>query len=383
LIPLSIPLIAGREWDYVKQCLDTGWVSSAGPFVERFESAFADCVGSSHAIACASGTAALTLALRVAGVERDDEVLLPTITFIAPVNAASYLGAHPVFFDCDEFYNLDVQAVGRFLEQETQVRAGAVFNRRSGRRIRAAVMVHVFGNAGRMGELIALCRERGISVIEDACEALGTRYTVGEAAGHHAGTLGDIGCFSFNGNKIITTGGGGMVVTANSEYARRVRYLSTQAKDDEVRYIHHEIGYNDRLTNVQAALGVAQLEQLSNYLERKRLNFNLYRHAVAQISGLNLALPPPYAVNNLWMYALQIDSAVYGEGRESLMQRLSERGIQTRPLWYPNHLQRPFRGAQAYGIERALKLLECTLNIPCSVGLVREDLEKVVEALRR
>jgi perosamine synthetase len=325
----------------------------------------------------------LTLALRVAGVEREDEVLVPTITFIAPVNAASYLGAHPVFFDCDEFYNLDVDAVARFLDEETQLRGGQSFNRRTGRRIRAAIIVHVFGNAGRVTDLIAMCRERGISVIEDACEALGTRYSAGPAAGQHAGTLGEIGCFSFNGNKIVTTGGGGMVVTDNPEHARRVRYLSTQAKDDEVRYIHHEIGYNDRLTNMQAAVGVGQLEQLPNYLERKRQNFELYSAAVEKIAGLRLAPPPPYAVSNLWMYALQIDSAVYGEDRETLMQRLAKAGIQTRPLWYPNHMQRPFANAQAYRIERALKLLESTLNIPCSVGLERKDLEKVVGALRR
>jgi perosamine synthetase len=383
VIPLSIPFIAGREWEYVKECLDTGWVSSAGPYVERFEKEFARYVGSPHAVACVNGTAALALALRVTGVQAGDEVLVPTITFIAPVNAAAYLNAHPVFFDCDEFYNLDVDAVTRFLEEETETRGGQTFNRRSGRRVAAAVIVHIFGNAARVHELVQACHARGITVIEDACEAVGTRYTTGDLAGRHAGTLGDIGCFSFNGNKILTTGGGGMVITANPAYAERVRYLSTQAKDDEVRYVHHEIGYNDRLTNLQAALGVAQLEQLPDYLERKRRNYDLYREGIASITGLHLAAPPPYATNNLWMYAVQIDAARYGEDREALMQRLAKAGIQTRPVWHPNHLQRPHSSAQSYRIDRALTLHDRTLNVPCSVGLERADVDTVIKALRR
>jgi dTDP-4-amino-4,6-dideoxygalactose transaminase len=277
VISLSVPNLHGNEWRYVKECLDSGWVSSAGPFVDRFEREFAAYTGASHAVACVNGTAALQTALRVAGVDAGQEVIVPTLTFIATVNAVHYLGAHPIFMDSDEYYNIDVEKAVDFLERNTDRQDGFCVNTRTGRRITAVVPVHVFGNAARLEPLIHACRARNIVIVEDAAESLGTRYTQGDLTGHHTGTIGDLGCFSFNGNKIITTGGGGMIITDNAEYAQRARYLTTQAKDDELRYIHGEVGYNFRLTNIQAALGVAQLELLPGFLEAKRRNFELYR----------------------------------------------------------------------------------------------------------
>lgn len=381
-IPLSVPNLTGNEWNYVKECLDTGWVSSAGRFVEKFESDLARFVGASHAVACVNGTAALQVALRIAGVQANDEVLVPTLTFIAPVNAIRYLDAHPVFMDCDAYYNIDTRKIIRFLDERTDTRGGFTVNRKTGRRIAAIVPVHVFGNAARLQDLVQVCRERNIKLIEDATEALGTRYLPDCLEGKHTGIVGDIGCFSFNGNKIITTGGGGMLVTNDAGVAERARYLTTQAKDDEVRYVHHDIGYNYRLTNVQAALGVAQLEALPEFLLTKRRNFELYQRAINDIEGLHVPDSPDYARNNHWMYPLQIDARRYGMDREALMEHLRVAGIQSRPVWHLNHLQKPYAAAEHFEIELASALLENTLNIPCSSNLSQAEVERVVEKLK-
>lgn len=382
MIPLSVPTLKGNEWKYVKECLDTAWVSSAGQYVDRFEADFCAFTGASHAVACVNGTAALQVALRIVGVLPGDEVIVPTLTFIATVNAVKYLGAEPVFMDCDDYYNIDALKTAEFLERETEFRNGCSYSRATGKRIAAIMPVHVFGNAARMHELVALCRERNIRVVEDATESLGTVYCSGGLSGRHTGTVGDIGCFSFNGNKIITTGGGGMVVTDVPEYAERARYLTTQAKDDEIRYIHNEVGYNFRLTNVQAAIGVAQMELLPEFIEAKRANYLAYKERLDRIGGLTLVDSPPYARNNHWMYPLQIDRKIYSKDREELLEYLKGEGIQTRPVWYLNHLQAPFRDCRSYRIEKALHLFEVTLSIPCSSNLSESDIDFVTERLR-
>jgi len=242
--------------------------------------------------------------------------------------------------------------------------------------------VHIFGHAVRMDELVALCRDRNIRIVEDATESLGTFYLDQHLENSHTGTIGDVGCFSFNGNKIITTGGGGMIISNVPALAEKAKYLTTQAKDDEVRYVHNEIGYNFRLTNVQAAIGVAQLERLPEFLTKKRKNYLILKEKIAEIDGLKLADSPPYARNNHWMYPLQIDPNVYGKGREELMEHLKDKGIQSRPVWHLNHLQLPYRDCQFYRIEKAFRLLEITLNIPCSSNLREQDIDYVIDELR-
>ena len=226
-----------------------------------------------------------------------------------------------------------------------------------------------------------VCNEGNIRLVEDATESLGTVYRDGEYDGRHTGTIGDLGCFSFNGNKIITTGGGGMIVTDNADFAERARYLTTQAKDDPVRYIHHEVGYNFRLTNVQAAMGVAQMEMLPEYVDIKRRNFRRYREELAAVSGLRVAPGPDYADANHWFYALQIDPGKYGKDVDATMQHLANLKIQTRPVWHLNHLQRPYANFQHYKIEKAVVLAEKSINIPCSVNLTDQDIRTVVGAL--
>jgi aminotransferase in exopolysaccharide biosynthesis len=382
-IPLSVPLIQGNEWRYVKECLDSGWVSSVGSYVTRFENELAAFVGAPHAIACVNGTAALQVALRLTGVEAGEEVIVPTVTFIATVNAVRYVGAAPVFMDCDRYYNLDVEKTLDFLDNCVAFRDGHAWNRKTKRRIAAVMAVHVFGNAADLAPLLAACRKLNIPLVEDAAESLGTYYTAGPLKGKHTGAVGDIGCFSFNGNKIVTCGGGGMIVTADPALADRARYLTTQAKDDSVYFVHHEVGYNYRLTNLQAAVGVAQLEQIRNFIASKKRNFLLYQAGIASAPGLCLGDPPPYADCNMWLYCLQIRKDLYGADRNAVMAHLADRGVQSRPMWYLNHLQRPYEACETYRIERARALYDCTLNLPSSSNLSEADIERIVGYLTK
>ena len=386
MIPLSIPSIGGNEWMYVRECLDTGWVSSAGRYVDLFELKIAEYTGAKHAVACVNGTSALQVALRLAGVRPRDEVIVPTITFIAPVNAVRYNGAEPVFMDTDDYFNIDVEKTIDFIEKETGLSNDArpvTLNKKTGNTIRALVLVHMYGSACWLDELVPLCRERNIRIVEDAAESMGTRYTLGRFADRHTGTIGNLGCLSFNGNKIITTGGGGMVLTDDEELATKAKYLTTQAKDDPVHYIHNDIGYNFRLTNLQAALGVAQLEQLPKFLERKKKIHQCYTDAVEKIDGLHIMPTPEYADNNHWLNMLLIEPEVFGMHRESLMGYLQKNGIQSRPVWYPNHLQKMYRGCQTYRIDRAENIVNRTLCLPSSSDLRHNQVKDITNLLAR
>ncbi len=284
--------------------------------------------------------------------------------------------------DCDEYYNLDVEKTLNFISKETSFKNGNTYNNKTGARIAAIIPVHVFGNAVNLNELVEVCLEKNIKIIEDATESLGTRYTEGKYSSRHTGLIGDVGCLSFNGNKIITSGGGGMILTSRSEYAERGRYLTTQAKDDELRYIHQDIGYNYRLSNMQAALGVAQMELLTEYLTVKKENYFTYRNHIKNIKGLALGAIPPYADNNCWMYALKVNEKVYGKTRDEVMQLLLANKIQSRPLWYLNHLQKPYETCQSYMIEKADEMHRETLNLPCSTNLTKKQILRIIELLK-
>jgi perosamine synthetase len=382
-IPLSVPVLKGNEMKYVGECIETDWVSSVGKYVDQFEHDLREFVGAEHAVACVNGTAALQIALKVVGVEQGDEVIVPTVTFISSVNVINYLGAKPVFMDCDDYYNIDIQKVLEFIDQETVFKEGFSYNKKTGARISAIMPVHVFGNAVLLTDLARICKQKNIKIVEDAAESLGTYYDSFQGKKTYTGVVGDIGCYSFNGNKIITTGGGGMLVTNDAVYAQKAKYLTTQAKDDEVRYIHHEVGYNFRLTNIQAAMGVAQLEMLPEYIKIKEKNYAFYKQQIDAITGVNIAGVPTYAQSNYWMYALQVDSNKYSKSADELISIFKDYCIQVRPLWYLSHLQKPYAGCQAYKIEKALKMLQCTLNIPCSVNLSEQDIERVIVVLRK
>jgi len=381
-IPLSEPNITGNAWKYVKECLDTGWVSSAGAYVETFEKKLCGFTGAKYAVAVVNGTSGLQVALQLSGVEAGDEVIVPTLTFIAPVNAVRYLGAEPVFMDCDSFMNLDSVKLGEFLKTSCRKSAKGTVNRKTGRLIKAILPVHVFGNPCDMVAIMSIARKYGLKVIEDATESLGSYYTAGKYKGRHTGTIGDFGVYSFNGNKIVTTGSGGMLVTADKKMAEKAKYLTTQAKDDAVRYVHNEVGYNFRMTNIQAALGVSQLEQLPAFIKYKKENYAAYKKALAGVTGLELLGVPADTSPNYWFYSLIINKTTFGLDREALMAALAKAGIQSRPVWHLNHLQKPYKGSQAFKITRAGGFVERVLNIPCSTGLTKAQVACVARAIK-
>ena len=380
-IPLSVPSFKGNEWQYAKECIDTEWVSSAGKYVDLFEQRIAEYTCSKYAIACVNGTAAIQVSLRLAGVVAGDEVIVSTLTFIASVNAITYNNAKPIFMDADKYYNIDAEKTIEFIKNKTVFKNGFTYNKKTNNKIAAIIPVHVWGNACWVDELIELCNEQNIAIVEDAAESLGTSYNTGKYKAKHTGTIGKLGCLSFNGNKIITTGGGGMILTDDESLAEKVKYLTTQAKDDSIRYVHNDIGYNFRLTNIQAALGVAQLEQLPAILKRKREIYNFYQSMIKNIDGLSLSNPPAYAVNNHWLNLLQIDNKVYNEDREVLMKRLEKNGIQTRPVWKLNYEQQPYRDCEYYKIEKANNLVRNSLCLPSSSNLSNENLNMIVSVL--
>ncbi|MFA6355668.1 MAG: LegC family aminotransferase [Candidatus Omnitrophota bacterium] len=381
-IPLSEPWISGNEWKYVRECLDTNWVSSAGKFVEKFESAICGKFGAKRAVACMNATSGLFLALKVAGVGPRDEVIVPDLTFISPVNAVRYLGAEPVFMDCDDHMNIDPEKVDEFCRKECRAASKGLVNKRTGRPVKAIVPVHIFGNPCDMNRIMPIAKKYRLKVIEDAAESIGASYTKGTYSGRFTGTIGDLGVYSFNGNKIITIGGGGMVVSNNIALAEKARYLANQAKDDPVRYMHEEVGYNFRLTNMQAALGLAQLERLEGLIKAKKRNYALYKRLLEGTAGVEILGTPEGTSPNYWFYSLIVEKKGFGMDRDAVMEHLQAKGIQTRPVWYLNHLQRPYRGNRAYRIEKAPRFWRTVLNLPCNANLKREEIKYVTSAIR-
>lgn len=382
VIPLSAPLLKGNELKYLTECIETEWISSAGPFVDRFEKELAQYVGAPTAVACVNGTAALHISLILSGVAQNDEVILPTLTFIAPVNAVRYVGAQPVFMDCDDYLNLDPEKLLEFIKNECEHRAEGLINRNTGHRIQAIIVVHVFGHPANLLPIIEIAKKYNLKVIEDATESLGSCYNDVNGQKKHTGTLGDFGCFSFNGNKIITAGGGGMIVTNSAESARLARHLTTQAKSDPLFFKHDAVGYNYRLTNIQAAIGVAQLEQLDRFVQIKRDNFLKYCEVLKNTEGVSLIIEPANATSNYWHYGLVVDAQKGVWSRNQLMTHLRENKVEARPVWALCHKQEPYRNCYAYRIEKAEKYEDTILNIPCSVSLTDEQIDRVVKMIR-
>lgn len=380
-ILLSVPFLNGNEKKYVLDCLESEWVSTSGKYVSEFENAIAKFANCNGAVACVNGTAALHICLILAGIKADEEVIVPTLTFIAPINAVRYVSAHPIFMDCDDYLNMDVEKLSEFLENECNFKNGVLTNKSTGRKIKAIIPVHIFGSMCRMEEIMQIAENYGLVVIEDATEALGSKIISGKYAGKHAGTIGDFGTYSFNGNKIITCGGGGMILAKSAEMLRKAKYLTTQAKDDELYYVHNEVGYNYRLTALQAAMGLAQLEELPDFIQRKKKNFLKYKEGIKEISGLSLLDPPSYCDSNHWFYSLTIDSEEYGMTRDELIKKFEAEKIQTRPIWELNHKQKPYHSCQSYKIEKAFYYYERILNIPCSSNLTDEEINKVIDVL--
>lgn len=374
-IPLSVPQLGGNAERYLHECVETNFVSSVGPFVDRFEGEFAAFVGAKHAVACASGTAAIHVALRLLGVGRGDEVLVPTFTFIASANPILYEGATPVFVDSERrSWNLDPERV--VAELERRARAGL-------RQPKAVEVVHLLGHPAEIEPIRAACEKHGVTMFEDAAEALGATFSGGRLDGKHVGTVGRLGCFSFNGNKVMTTGGGGMIVTDDAELARRAKHLTTQARLPGLAYRHDEVGYNYRLTNLAAALGVAQLEQLPSFLARKREIAARYDAAFADLRAIERPPRAPWAAPSMWLYSVLVSTGDGGVARDRLLDRLVAAGIEARPLWTPLHTMPMYRDAARLGDGSVADAIAGHgLSIPCSVGLSSAEQDAVIAAVR-
>lgn len=378
-IPLSVPNLRGNELEYVTEAIRTEWVSTSGEYVKEFERKIAEYVHVLGAVSCQSGTAGLHISLLLMGVTKEDAVLVPTLTFIAAVNPVKYIGAKPIFMDCDNSLCIDPIKVEEYCREECNFIGGKLVERQTGRHIKVLLVVHVFGNMSNMVSLMRIAEKYNLKVIEDATEAIGTYYLDGELAGKYAGTVGDIGVYSFNGNKIITTGGGGMIVSNNAEYLKRAKYLTTQAKNDELYFIHNEVGYNYRMTNLQAALGLAQLEQLEYFIQVKEKNYRLYKEAFNDVYGLELLDVREDIRSNRWFYALLCKD--YSKSRDELIRYLFENQVQSRPVWGLISEQVPYRNERTYKIDKAYYFWKYIVNIPCSTNLSNEDVQRVIDLI--
>ena len=374
MVLLSGPNINGNEWKYVKDCLDTGWVSSVGSYVTDFEKKISDYVGSKYAVATSSGTSALHLSLLLSEVKNNDLVLVTNVTFIATLNAIKYVGASPILIDIDEnSWQIDLDLLSDFLDSKTEIRDDVCILKSTGQRIKAIVPVHVLGNMCDINKLVSICKKHNISIVEDAAESLGSSFE-----GKHSGTFGELGCFSFNGNKIITSGGGGMIVTDNEDLAKRAKHLSTQAKADNFEYYHDAIGYNYRLTNVAAAIGLAQLEQLDNFIQKKHFIKDFYINSLNGLGDINFQTVDKNVNSNWWLFTINT------KNQKTLLKSLNKNRLQSRPFWIPMN-KLPMYKNELYISKNDIsdKVYSNSLSIPCSTNISNKELSMVVDCIKK
>lgn len=371
-IPLSVPNLKGNELKYVTEAIETEWVSTGGAFINEFEKCTAEYVKAEGAVACQSGTAGIHLALLANGISSNDEVIVPALTFIAAVNPVSYVGAYPIFMDCDDSLCMDMDKVERFCQEQCTFSDGKLVNNVSGRHIKAMIVVHIFGNMANMEKAVDIADKYNLIIIEDATEALGSYVKEGIFKGKYAGTIGKVGIYSYNGNKIITTGGGGMIVSNDCELLEKIRYLSTQAKDDMLYYIHDNIGYNYRMTNLQAAVGIGQMEALEDFIRVKEKNYHLYNDLGIELIKFRRSIRPNY-----WFYSYMT------EHRDDLITYLDSVGIQTRPIWNLICDLKPYNKCMKFCIEKAKVYWDKVVNIPCSTNMSEDEVHRVADEIKQ
>lgn len=380
-IPLSIPNFEGNERKYVDDALVQGWVSTGGAYITKLEQEMAKFLHMENVAACQSGTSALHLSLVEAGVKPGDAVIVPPLTFIAAVNPVKYQFATPVFIDCDDSFCIDPIKLRNFCEEECQW--DGICLKHKNAIVKALVIVHVFGNMADMESIMDIARKYNLKVIEDATEALGTYYTSGRYTGKYAGTIGDFGCYSFNGNKIITTGGGGAVTSNDSKVVDHLRFLSTQAKTDPHYYIHDEIGYNYRMTNLQAALGVAQMEELPEFIRRKQHNYERYKELFNEFEYASLMPFRKGTSPNKWFYSLNINRTYVHASMREIIIALHSKGIETRAIWGLINEQEPYKGEETYQLEKAPYYANRILNLPSSTQITEEEIWYVADKVKQ
>ena len=373
MIPLSVPNLNGNEWKYVKQCLDDGWISSVGDFVVQFENTLSDYVGSKYAVACMNGTVGLHVSLMISDVRENDCVIVPNITFIATLNAIKYVGAIPILFDVDpDTWQLDLELVENYLSNNTYFRDNKCINKLNNKVIKAIMPVHVLGNICDMDKLLLISKKYNLIILEDSTEAFGSKFN-----DQYAGTFGELGVFSFNGNKIISTGGGGMIVTDNEDYAKKAKHITTQAKSSSIEYTHDEIGYNYRLVNVLAAIGVAQMEQFDVILESKlKIDF-FYRNELNGVGDIQFQKVNSNVSPNNWLFTFKTNKM------RGLLDFLNSNGIISRPFWVPMNQLPMFKNDQyIFEKDNSCKIYDTSISIPCSSGITQKELDTVVTQIK-
>ncbi|KPA17962.1 pyridoxal phosphate-dependent aminotransferase [Candidatus Magnetomorum sp. HK-1] len=376
-IPNCIPFISGNELKYLKECIDTGWISPVGPFVDRFEKKFAYYHNLEYATAVSSGTSAIHLGLISLGVKKNDMVLCPTITFIGSVNPIKYVGADPIFIGIEpDSLNIDINSLYDFFKYEVTIKSKTLIYKKNNRRIKCLMVVHLYGNPANMDPIIDLSHKYNLPVLEDAAESLGAKYN-----NKLVGTIGDVGCFSFNGNKIITTGGGGMVVSKDSTKVLKCKHLSTQAKNDNFEFIHDQIGFNYRLSNLCAAVGLAQMESLDEYIQKKRENAFLYQKQFSNNDNIKILSPDSNCYGTFWMSLASIRNSSDKNNILKKVKSLSDAGIGVRPVWHPIHTMPLYRSYDYYGNELFKQIYDSTFCLPSSVGLSVDEIKKSSEMI--
>ncbi|WP_188066260.1 LegC family aminotransferase [Brevibacillus brevis] len=364
-IALHEPSFQGNEWVYVKECLDTGWVSSVGKYVDKFEEMLKEFTGTKRAIAVVNGTAALHICLKLVGVERDDEVMIPALSFIATANAVAYCGAIPHFVDSsEETLGLDPVKLDEYLQEIAVVRDHACYNKQTGRRIKAVVPMHTFGHPVELDKLVDICERYHLELIEDAAESLGSYYK-----GRHTGNWGRVSALSFNGNKIMTTGGGGAIITNDESLGQLAKHLTTTAKQPHAwEFVHDQIGYNYRMPNINAALGCAQLEQLPAFLARKRALAHVYQDKFSDVEGVSFITEPNFCTSNYWLNVIRLKPE-WNHLRDDILRLTNEHGLMTRPVWRLLSSLPMYEQAPRMDLTVALNLESSIVNIPSSSNL--------------
>ena len=373
MIPLSVPNIAGNEWKYVKDCLDTGWISSVGSYVTKFEEMVAEFAGAKYGVAAVNGTAALHIALMLSGVKQGDYVILPNLTFVASANSIKYLGAEPLLIDADpNLWQMDLDLLEEFLENETDEKDGRLIYIKDGRYIGAIMPVHILGNMCDMDRFLSIVRKYPLPIVEDSTEALGTTYK-----GKSAGTFSPLACFSFNGNKIISTGGGGVIVTDDEALAKHAKHITTTAKASSDEYYHDEVGYNYRLVNVLAAIGVGQMELLPSFIKRKRECTAFYKKELAGVGDIRFQQELPDVKTNAWLVTIQTDK------QQQLLDHLNANSILSRRFWMPmNKLPMYNNCVYIQNKDTADYIYRTCLSIPSSTNITDEELATVVKEIK-
>lgn len=381
-IKLSEPFFDKAENKILKKCIDTKWISSSGPMTKIFEKKIANYLKIKHVLGIINCTSALQLSIKLLKPNYQDEIIVPSITFVATANSIIYNSCNPIFIDCDNKFLIDTKKVLKFLKEKTITKNGKCFNKKTKKRIIGLILVHTFGNLVNINtSLIKECKKRNIKIIEDSAESLGSFY-IDRLGKKHSGTVGDLGCLSFNGNKIITTGGGGAIVFKNLQLFKKANYLAAQAKDDSTYFIHNDVGYNFKISNLHSAIGIAQFSKLKSVLKKKETIHKLYKKELNKIEGLKILNKPNYCKSNFWLNILIIEEKKYGLSKDKIIELFKNRNVETRSVWYPNHLQKPFKKFENYQITKSYKMFKTSLCLPSSFNLNLKKQKIIINLLK-